>query len=65
MDERPLVYMIVFTYFHRRISLDVLQRQNVFKHTLSKVIFSPPTPIPIFKKKKLHHFLSTHIHLYL
>ena len=41
MDERPLVYIFVFTYLHRRISFDVLQSQNVFKHTLIKVDFSP------------------------
>ena len=43
MDERPLVYIFVFTYLHRRISFDVLQSQNLFKHTLLKVdFFNPP-----------------------
>ena len=42
MDERPLVYIFVFTYLHRRISFDVLQSQNVFKHTLLKVDFLNP-----------------------
>ena len=37
MDERPLVFIFVFTYLHRRISFDGLQSQNVFKHTILKV----------------------------
>ena len=45
MDERPLVYIFVFTYLHRRISFDVLQSQNVFKHTFLKVDFFTPTPL--------------------
>ena len=44
MDERPLVYIFVLTYLHRRISFDVLQSQNVFKHTLLKVDFFNPPP---------------------
>ena len=47
MDERPLVFIFVFTYLHRQISFDVLQSQNVFKHTLLKVDFF--TPPPFFK----------------
>ena len=44
MDERPLNYIFVFTYLHRRISFDVLQSQNVFKHTFLKVDFFNPPP---------------------
>ena len=44
MDERPLVFIFVFTYLHRQISFDVLQSQNVFKHTLLKVDFFTPPP---------------------
>ena len=47
MDERPLVYIFVFTYLHRRISFDVLQSQNAFKHTLLNVDFFNPSP-PLF-----------------
>ena len=39
MDERPLVFIFVFTYLHRQISFDGLQSQNVFKYTLLKVDF--------------------------
>ena len=43
MDERPLVHIFVLTCLHRRISFDVLQSQNVFKHTSLKVdLFHPP-----------------------
>ena len=48
MNERPLVYIFVFTYLHRRISFDVLQSQNVFKHTLLKVDFFYPPPFFFF-----------------
>ena len=60
MDERPLVFILVFTYLHRRISFDVLQSQNVFKHTLLKVDLFFHSPF-----FTLHYFLSTNIHLYL
>ena len=49
MDEKPLVFIFVFTYLNRRISFAGLQSQNVFKHTLLKVDFLPP---PLF------HFAS-------
>ena len=66
MDERPLVYIFVFTYLHRRISFDVLHSQNVFKYTFLKVDFSTVHPLffLFFLFLILHHFLSTHIHLY-
>ena len=34
MDERPLVFIFVLKYLHRRFSFDGLQGQNVFKHAL-------------------------------
>ena len=56
MDERPLVYIFVFTYLHRRISFDVLQSQNVFKHTLLKVDFFTPPPFLNFASFSFHSY---------
>ena len=57
MDERPLVYIFVFTYLHRRISFDVLQSQNVFKHTLLKVdFFNPPFLFLNFASFSFHSY---------
>ena len=47
MDERPLVFIFVFTYLHRRISFDGLQSQNIFKHILLKVDFFTPPPFSL------------------
>ena len=56
MDERPLVFMFVFTYLHCRISFGGLQSQNIFKHTLLKVDFFHPPP--------LFHFASLSFYSY-
>ena len=55
MDERPLVFIFVFLYLHCRISFDGLQSQNVFIHTLLKVVFFQP---PFF------HFASLSFYSY-
>ena len=44
MDERPLVFIFVFTCLHSRISFDGLQSHNVFKYKLLKVDFFHPPP---------------------